>query len=160
MIKIEDFIDDLKEYLKESIIALDPNFSKLKVKDAYDETTPVVPEIRVMVFDFSEDEPSNSFNSENISSFSCNIYAYATAMKFDNNQSKTSAQMSTTALASDISNVLDKHKLRENNNNIISSRRANYSGAMEIQDSTSYVAAFVYEFKVINNYNKVYRKGE
>lgn len=160
MIKIEDFIDDLKEYLKESIIALDPNFSKLKVKDAYDDTTPVAPEIRVMVFDFSEDEPSNSFNSENISSFSCNIYAYATAMKFGNNQSKTSAQMSTTALASDISNVLDKHKLRENNNNIISSRRANYSGAMAIQDSTSYVAVFVYEFKVINNYNKVYRKGE
>ncbi len=160
MLKIEDFIDDLKKYLEESIIALDSNFSKLKIKDAYDDTTPVVPEIRVMVFDFSEDEPSTSLNSENISVFSCNIYAYAGAMKFNNNTSKTNAQMSTTALASDISIVLDKHKLRENNNNIISSRRANYSGAMAIQDSNSYVATFVYEFKVINNYNKVYREGE
>ena len=152
MVKIEDFIDDLKKYLKDSITTIDNNFSALTVNDAYEnENKPTPPEIKVMVFDFSEDVTSNSYDSENITEISCNIYAYASAMKFDGDTSKTNAVISTTKLASDIANVLNKEVFAKSNTNIISSTRRAYTGAMAVKDTSCYESVYVYEFKVLNN---------
>ncbi len=160
MAKIEEFVDDLKKYLLSSIPALDSNFSSLVVNDAYEsENKPNPPEIKVMVFDFSEDNQTNSYNEgENITNISCNIYAYANAMKLNGNEDKSNAVITTTALSSDIMNVLSKNKFALNNPNIIRSTRMTYTGAQAIKDTSCYMAVAVYEFKIINNYIKVYNR--
>lgn len=158
MVRIEDFVDDLKQYLHNSIIELDSNFSSLVVNDAYEnESKPTPPEIKVMVFDFSEDRATNSYDSENVMTVSCNIYAYANAMKLNGEEDKSNAVITTTTLSSDIMDVLSKSKFAKSNSNIMASTRITYTGAQAIKDTSCYMAVAVYEFKILNNYTKVYR---
>lgn len=158
MAKLVEFLDDLKQYLQESITTLDNNFSNLKVTYAYEnENKPNPPEIKLMTFDDSEDTMTNSYESENITTVSCNIYAYANAMKFNGSEEKTNAVISTTILADDIKEVLKKINFNQNNSNIIASTRQTYTGAMAVKDTSYYMAVVVYEFKILNNYTKVYR---
>lgn len=96
MLNTIDFINDLKQYLKTSIITLDSDFSTLDTYTAYTyEHTPTPPEINVYINDDSEDTISNSYDGENISSVSVNIYCYAGAMLLNNDSTKTSAVDST-----------------------------------------------------------------
>ena len=94
MFNIQDFVDDIKAYLKEKVISLDSNFNKLETYDAYTlEHTPTPPEIDVHILDDGEDTYSNSFTEgENISLIVLNIYCYAEAMLFNNDTEKTNAQ--------------------------------------------------------------------
>lgn len=162
MLNTNDFIDDIKEYLKEKVILLDSNFNKLETYTAYTyEHTPKAPEIDVYINDDSEDTISNSFSEgENISNISLNIYCYGDAMTFNNDDKKTSAVDVTTILAQRVKEAMLKNNLLENNNNIISSTRASFTGATNVRDTVLYVAIFRYDIKVLNNYTKIYNKGE
>lgn len=157
MLNTIDFIEDLKEYLKISIVALDNDFSKLDTYTAYTyEHTPTPPEINVYINDDSEDVISNSYDGENISSVSVNIYCYAEAMQLNNETNKTSAVDTTTLLAQHVKEVLEKNKYASENENIISCSRTSYTGAMNVRDTKLYVAILRYDFKVRNNYIKIY----
>lgn len=157
MLNTIDFIKDLKEYLKISIKALDNDFSKLDTYTAYTyEHTPTPPEIDVYINDDSEDAISNSYDGENISSVSVNIYCYAEAMQLNNETNKTSAVDTTTLLAQHVKEVLEKNKYASENGNIISCSRTSYTGAMNVRDTKLYVAILRYDFKVRNNYIKIY----
>lgn len=157
MLNTLDFVEDIKTYLKNSITTLDSDFSKLETYTAYTyEHTPQPPEIDVFINDDSEDDLSNSFDGENISSVSLNIYCYADAMKLKGSSTKTSAVDTTTLLAQYVKQVLKKNEIASINTNIISSTRTAYTGAMNVRDTVLYVAILRYDFKVLNNYNKIY----
>lgn len=157
MLNTIDFINDLKQYLKTSIITLDSDFSKLDTYTAYTyEHTPTPPEINVYINDDSEDIISNSYDGENISSVSVNIYCYADAMLLNNDSKKTSAVDTTTLLAQRVKEVLEKNNYAMANENIISCSRTSYTGAMNVRDTKLYVAILRYDFKVRNNYIKIY----
>lgn len=154
---ILDFIDDLKQYIKTKVVALDSSFDALQVDDAYVyEKKPTPPEIDIAIVDYSEDDNSNSYEDEPISIVTLNIYCYANAMKFGNNTAKSNAVISTTRLAECLSNILNKVKFQENNSNVISSTKQSYTGAMSVEDSSLYVAIFRYNFKIRNKYTKIY----
>ena len=157
MINTIDFVDDLKQYLKASITTLDSDFSSLETYTAYTyEHTPKAPEIDIYINDDSDDETSNSFDGENISNISLNIYCYADAMKLNGSNNKTSAVETTTLLAQYVKDSLKKNTIISANSNIISSTRTAYTGAMNVRDTVLYVAILRYDFKVRNNYTKVY----
>ena len=162
MLNTNDFIDDIKQYLKEKVIALDSNFNKLETFTAYTyEHTPKAPEIDVYINDDTEDINSNSYdNGENISSISLQIYCYGDAMILNNDTKKTSAVDVTTILAQRVKEAMTKNNLLKNNKNIISLTRSSYTGAMNVRDTVLYVAVFRYDINVINNYEKIYNKGE
>ena len=156
---LDDFIDDLKQYIKTSVVALNSNFSALIVDDAYVyEKKPTPPEIDLAIVDYSDDDNSNSYENENVSIVVLNIYCYANAMKFDNNTSKSNAVISTRRLADCLAKCLNKTTFQANNNNVISSTRQSYTGAMSVEDSSLYVAIFRYNFKIRNNYDKIYNE--
>ena len=162
MLNTNDFIEDIKAYLKEKVVALDSNFKDLETYTAYTyEHTPKAPEIDVYINDDSDDTNSNSFyEGENVSSISLNIYCYAEAMKLNGSSSKANAVDTTNLLAQRVKEAMLKNNLLENNKNIISSTRTSYTGAMNVRDTVLYVAIFRYDIKVINNYEKIYNKGE
>lgn len=158
MLNTNDFIDDIKKYLKEQVILLDSNFKDLNTYTAYTyEHTPKAPEIDVYINDDMEDTNSNSYEEgENISVISLNIYCYAEAMKLNNDSEKTNAVDVTNLLAQRVKEVMSKSKLYNKNSNIISSERQSFTGAMNVRDTVLYVAIFRYEIKVIENYTKIY----
>lgn len=158
MLNTNDFIDDIKKYLKAKVIELDSNFTNLETYTAYTyEHTPKAPEIDVYINDETDDINSNSFTEgENISTISLNIYCYAEAMKLNNDAEKTNAVDTTTLLAQRVKDAMSKNNLYDNNSNIISVDKASYTGAMNVRDTVLYVAIFRYDIKVINNYNKIY----
>ena len=158
MLNTNDFIDDIKKYLKEQVILLDSNFKDLNTYTAYTyEHTPKAPEIDVYINDDMEDTISNSYEEgENISVISLNIYCYAEAMKLNNDSEKTNAVDVTNLLAQRVKEVMSKSKLYNKNSNIISSERQSFTGAMNVRDTVLYVAIFRYEIKVIENYTKIY----
>lgn len=158
MLNTNDFIDDIKKYLKEQVKLLDSNFKDLNTYTAYTyEHTPKAPEIDVYINDDTEDINSNSYaEGENISIISLNIYCYAEAMKLNNDSEKTNAVDVTNLLAQRVKEVMSKNKLQNNNSNIISVERQSYTGAMNVRDTVLYVAIFRYDIKIIENYTKIY----
>lgn len=154
---ILDFVDDLKQYIKTKVVTLDSSFDALKVDDAYVyEKKPTPPEIDIAIVDFSDDDPSNSYESENLSVVVLNFYCYANAMKLGNNTDKSNAVITTTKLADALAKALDKNVFVENNTNVISSSKQSFTGAMSVEDSSLYVAIFRYNFKIKNEYTKIY----
>lgn len=157
MFNTNDFVEDLKAYLKQKVVQLDSKFSKLEIYDAYtNEHLPLPPEIDIYIADEYEDESSNSFTEgENISTIMLNIYCYADAMYLESNTEKENAQKTTTYLAQLVKEALTKNNLHSNNSNIISVTKRSYTGAMNTRDTKLYVAIFSYEFKVNNNYVRI-----
>ncbi len=158
MFNTNDFVEDLKAYLKQKVVQLDSKFSKLEIYDAYtNEHLPLPPEIDIYIADEYEDESSNSFTEgENISTIMLNIYCYADAMYLKSETEKENAQKSTTYLAQLVKEALTKNNLYSNNSNIISVTKRSYVGATNTRDTKLYVSIFSYEFKVKNNYVKIY----
>lgn len=153
---ILEFLEDIKKYLKSSIISLDSNFTNLEVYDAYTyEHEPKAPEIAVYIEDLPEDEDSNSYDNENISTIVLNVYCYGEAMRIDNNTTKTSANIIANKLGEDVLKVMNKNSLQSNNSNIISSTRTSYVGAQSIDESSLYVSIIRYEIKIKNDYEIV-----
>ena len=154
-----DFVEDIKAYLKEKVVELDSDFSKIETYTAYTlEHKPEPPEIDVYINDDSDDDMSNSFDGENLSSVSLNIYCYADAMKLKGSNEKTSAVDTTTLLAQYVKQLLMKNQIVSFNSNVISSRRTAYTGAMNVRDTVLYVAILRYDFKILNNYVKIYNE--
>lgn len=157
MIDTRDFVDDIKQYLKQRVVELNSDFSKLETYTAYTyEHKPTPPEIDVYINDDSEDDMSNSYDGENLSVISLNIYCYADAMKLNNSNEKTSAVDTTTLLAQYVKQLLTKNEIISFNPNVISSKRTAYTGAMNVRDTVLYVAILRYDFKILNNYTKIY----
>lgn len=150
---ILNFLEDIKFYLKNSIILLDSDFTDLEVFDAYTyEHEPNAPEIAVYIEDLPEDEDSNSYDDENISIFTLNIYCYGEAMRLGNNTTKTSANIVANKLGEDVLKVMKKNLLQQANSNVISSTRMSYVGAQPIDESSLYVSIIRYEIKITNDY--------
>lgn len=156
MIGKKDFINDIKQYISNEF-SHDANFSKIKVEKAYKvENTLTPPEIDIYVGDDREDTPSNSYEQENISIVPVIFYCYCKAMFMNDEEEKTDVVDSTQALAESLINIMDKHKLASNNRNIISSTRMSYTYPQKVRDDSVYVSIIRYEFKVLNNYVKIY----
>lgn len=157
MINIKDFISDLKQYILTSF-EQNANFSNIKVAMAYDsENTIKTPQVSISINNNREDDSSNSYDSENISILRVVLYCYNKAMIFDNDTEKTSAILSTTILTNEIQNIFDKNLFGVENNNIIASTRKSYVQPQSIrEDGLVYVGILTYEFRVLNDYTKIY----
>lgn len=157
MINIKDFIDDLKQYILNSFEE-NANFSNLNVAMAYDSENQIkTPQVSIYIANNREDEISNSYDSENISTLRVILYCYNKAMVLNDDTEKTSAILTTTIFANEIQNIFDKNMFSKNNNNIISSTRKSYVQPQTIrEDGLVYVGILTYEFKVLNEYTKIY----
>ena len=71
-------------------------------------------------------------------------------------EEKTDIVDSTQELAESLMRIMDKNKLASNNQNIISSTRMNYVAPTKVRDDSVYVSIIRYEFKILNNYVKIY----
>lgn len=156
MIGKKDFINDIKQYILNEF-SQDANFSNVKVEKAYKvENTLTPPEIDIYVGDDREDSISNSYDAENISTLPIIFYCYNKAMIMNDDEEKTDVVDSTQALAESLIKIMDKNKLASNNQNIISSTRMNYVAPTKVRDDSVYVSIIRYEFKILNNYVKIY----
>lgn len=159
MIGNRDFIDDIKQYILNEL-SQDTNFSNTNVANAYDsENTLKTPQISVYISSDREDEASNSYDSENISILRVIFYCYNKAMVFNEDDEKTSAIESTMLLSDKLKEILNKNNLVSNNSNIISSIRKSYTQPQSLRDSNVYVDITTYQFKVLNNYTKIYNQN-
>ena len=156
MIFKKDFINDIKHYIVNEF-SNDNNFSNIKVEKAYKvENTLTPPEIDILIGDDREDTSSNSYDKENISIVPITFYCYCKAMFMNDEEEKTDVVDSTQALAESLMNIMDKNKIALNNLNIISSTRLSYISPQKVRDDSVYVSIIRYEFKVLNNYAKIY----
>lgn len=157
MINIKDFIDDLKQYILHSFEE-NENFSNLNVAMAYDsENTIKTPQVSIYIANNKEDESSNSYDSENVSTLRVILYCYNKAMVLNNDTEKTSAILTTTIFTNELQNIFDKNMFSKDNNNIISSTRKSYTPPQPIrEDGLVYVGILTYEFRVLNDYTKIY----
>lgn len=156
MIENNTFINDLKAYILNEL-SQDDNFSNIKVVKAYTtENVIKAPQIAVYISNDREDEFSNSYESENISVLRVIFYCYNKAMVFDDDDEKTSAIESTLILCDKLKELLNKNILNSNNINIISSTRKSFVQPQPLRDDGVYVAIMTYEFKVLNDYTKIY----
>lgn len=156
MIGNNDFIDDLKQYILNEL-SQDVNFNNLNVTKAYDpQNVMKTPQISIYIANDREDEQSNSYDSENISSLRVILYCYNKAMRFNDDDDKTNVVESTMILADTIKELFNKNKLISYNSNIISSTRISYVQPQPVRDDGVYVAILTYQFKVLNNYTKIY----
>lgn len=156
MIGKKDFINDIKQYILNEF-SQDVNFSKVKVEKAYKvENTLTPPEIDIFVGNDREDTYSNSYDKENISIVPITFYCYCKAMIMNDEEEKTDVVDSTQALAEILINIMDKNKVALNNSNVISLTRMNYVSPQKVRDDSVYVSIIRYEFKILNNYVKIY----
>lgn len=156
MIGNNDFIDDLKQYILNEL-SQDINFNNLNVTKAYDpQNVMKTPQVSIYISNDREDEQSNSYDSENISSLRVIFYCYNKAMRFNDDDDKTDVVESTMILADTIKELFNKNKLISYNSNIISSTRISYVQPQPVRDDGVYVAILTYQFKVLNNYTKIY----
>lgn len=156
MIANNDFIDDLKQYILNEL-SQDVNFNNLNVTKAYDpQNVMKTPQISIYIANDREDESSNSYDSENISSLRVIFYCYNKAMRFNDDEDKTDVVESTMILTDTIKELFNKNKLISYNSNIISSTRISYVQPQPVRDDGVYVAILTYQFKVLNNYTKIY----
>lgn len=156
MIGKKDFINDIKQYILNEF-SQDANFSKVKVEKAYEvENTLTPPEIDIFVGNDREDTHSNSYDKENISIVPITFYCYCKAMIMNDEEEKTDVVDSTQALAEILINIMDKNKVALNNSNVISLTRMNYVSPQKVRDDSVYVSVIRYEFKILNNYVKIY----
>lgn len=156
MIGKKDFINDIKQYILNEF-SHDTNFSNVKVEKAYKvENTLTPPEIDIYVGNDREDTSSNSFDKENISIVPITFYCYCKAMIMNDEEEKTDVVDSTQALAEILINVMDKNKVASINSNVISLTRMNYISPQKVRDDSVYVSIIRYEFKILNNYVKIY----
>lgn len=156
MIANNDFIDDLKQYILNEL-SQDVNFSNLNIAKAYDpQNVMKTPQISIYIANDREDESSNSYDSENISSLRVIFYCYNKAMRFNDDEDKTDVVESTMILTDTIKELFNKNKLISHNSNIISSTRISYVQPQPVRDDGVYVAILTYQFKVLNNYTKIY----
>lgn len=152
MIGNKDFIDDIKQYILNEL-SQDANFSDLNIVKAYDpQNVMKTPQVSIYIANDREDESSNSYDSENISSLRAIFYCYNKAMRFNDDEDKTDVVESTMILADTIKELFNKNKLVSNNINIISSTRRSYVQPQPIRDDGVYVAILTYDFKVLNDY--------
>ena len=156
MIGKKDFINDIKQYILNEF-SQDANFSKVKVEKAYKvENTLTPPEIDIFVGNDREDTYSNSYDKENISIVPITFYCYCKAMIMNDEEEKTDVVDSTQALAEILINIMDKNKVALNNSNVISLTRMNYVSPQKVRDDSVYESVIRYEFKILNNYVKIY----
>ena len=156
MIGNNDFINDIKQYILNEL-SQDVNFSNIKVVKAYtSENIIKAPQIAIYVNNDIEDTNSNSYESENISILRVIFYCYNKAMVFDDEEDKTNAVDSTNILSDKLKLLFDKNKFIINNKNIISSTRRSYVQPQPLRDDGVYVAILTYEFKILNDYTKIY----
>lgn len=156
MIANNDFINDIKQYILNEL-SQDVNFSNIKVVKAYtSENIIKAPQIAIYVNNDIEDTNSNSYESENISILRVIFYCYNKAMVFDDEEDKTNAVDSTNILSDKLKLLFDKNKFIINNKNIISSTRRSYVQPQPLRDDGVYVAILTYEFKILNDYTKIY----
>ena len=156
MIVNNDFINDIKQYILNEL-SQDVNFSNIKVVKAYtSENIIKAPQIAIYVNNDIEDTNSNSYESENISILRVIFYCYNKAMVFDDEEDKTNAVDSTNILSDKLKLLFDKNKFIINNKNIISSTRRSYVQPQPLRDDGVYVAILTYEFKILNDYTKIY----
>ena len=71
---------------------------------------------------------------------------------------KTDVVDSTQALAETLMNIMNKNKFSLINSNVISLTRLSYLSPTKVRDDSVYVSIIRYEFKVLNNYVKIYNK--
>ena len=160
MIANNDFIDDLKQYILNEL-SQDINFNNLNIVKAYDpQNIMKTPQVSIYIYNDREDEQSNSYDSENISSLRVILYCYNKAMRFNDDEDKTDVVESTMILTDTIKRLFDKNKLISYNSNIIASTRRSYVQPQPIRDDGVYVAILTYDFKVLNDYEKIYNKNE
>lgn len=158
MIFKKDFINDIKQYILDEF-SNDNNFSKIKVEKAYKvENTLNPPEIDICIGDDREDNQSNSYDNENISIIPVTFYCYCKAMIMNDDEEKTDVVDSTQALGDLLIEIMNKNKLASNNQNIISATRMNYIAPKKVRDDSVYVSIIRYEFKILNNYVKIYNR--
>lgn len=156
MIANNDFINDIKQYILNEL-SQDVNFSNIKVVKAYtSENIIKAPQIAIYVNNDIEDTNSNSYESENISILRVIFYCYNKAMVFDDEEDKTNAVDSTNILSDKLKLLFDKNNFIINNKNIISSTRRSYVQPQPLRDDGVYVAILTYEFKILNDYTKIY----
>lgn len=156
MIGNNDFIDDLKQYILNEL-SQDVNFNNINVAKAYDpQNVMKTPQVSIYISNDREDEQSNSYDSENISSLRVILYCYNKAMRFNDDDDKTDVVESTMILTDTIKELFNKNKLISYNSNIISSTRISYVQPQPVRDDDVYVAILTYQFKVLNNYTKIY----
>lgn len=153
-----DFIKDIIEYIKESF-STDLDFSEIKVEIAYKpENELETPEIDVFLNDDIEDVISNSYDKENISIIPVTFYCYNEAMEFNGNDEKSDVVVSTMILADRLKAILEKNRVAQNNKNVISLTRKSYIPPQNVRDGITYVSIIRYEFKVLNEYAKIYNR--
>ena len=89
MIGNKDFINDIKQYILNEL-SQDANFSDLNIVKAYDpQNVMKTPQVSIYIANDKEDESSNSYDSENISSLRVIFYCYNKAMRFNDDEDKT-----------------------------------------------------------------------
>lgn len=158
MIFKKEFMDDIKKYIINEF-SNDNNFSNIKVEKAYKvENTLNPPEIDIYIGDDREDNQSNSYDNENISIIPVTFYCYCKAMIMNDDEEKTDVVDSTQALADKLINIMNKNKVSLNNSNVISLTRLSYLSPTKVRDDSTYVSIIRYEFKILNNYVKIYNR--
>lgn len=154
MINKSYLFEDLKKYITNNMIN---SFTGLKVEKAYKpEDTLTTPSICISISDDGEDTASNSYDSENMSNVVVVFYCYNKAMRFNDDSEKTDVVESTRILSDELTNILNKNKLCNDNFNIISSTRNSYVQPQPVREDKTYVAIIRYAMKVLNDYTKIY----
>ena len=153
-----DFIYDIMKYIKESF-SNDSDFSNVKIEKAYKPENQIkTPEIDIFLDNDIEDVISNSYDKENISIKVVTFYCYNKAMEFNNSETKSDVVDSTMILSDRLKAILNKNLVAKNNKNIISLTRKNSIPPQNVRDGMVYVAIIRYEFKVLNEYAKIYNR--
>ena len=156
------FIDDIKKYLKDNMNILLEDYSELntlKVENAYAfEHKPTPPEIDVVCIDYRDDTVSDSYDEgENLSFVGLQFYCYGKSMKIKDSENKYDPIKVTTILADFITKLLKRNVIGTKNKNIISSRKLTQTNVMQVRDFSMYYCVLRYDFRITNDYKKVYK---
>ena len=145
-----NFIDDIKEYLKEKMNTQD-------VEDAYlTNTLPNAKAIRVYMLNGSDNESTDAFDKNYSTKVSMLIYGY----EKQSTKERKNAITKTYEFMTELKKLFEKNTIKEHNKNIVSVRVSNVSPALAVKDGSQlFVSSIRVEFTINQPYEKIY-KGE
>lgn len=147
-----DFLNDIIEYLKENINS-SLEFDNVEVDKAYTSNDPIAPAIFCLISDIPEDNAT--FDNDGNPLYTLNIYCYGKKTTYKGEL--MDANDVCMILAEKVVKLLNKITLKENNENILSSRRMGVNSVLPLDNEYElYYTVLRYQVSTILEYNKVY----
>jgi hypothetical protein len=157
-IMILDYIKDIQTYIvnefnNDTTYANDK--SKLKVDNAYTTDKPYAPCIAILLMDDYEDTSNKPYDVENTRVLPLQFYCYG--KKMTHNGVLRSPYEMALIIADKLREILNRHDIINNNNNIISISRTGTTPPMPLEEGSEiYFVAQRYSVKVRLDYEKIY----